>query len=154
MTLNIEASWHQPLELESGEPDGIYACPKIDTVPHAWGIYIFGRWFGNNSIPLYVGRSTDLRLRLEQHLNFSLKLMLAIKNAEAGTRFFMYSVMEGAAAKKLKTLESALIAHILSQGHELLNKQGVKKPNHTVTFLKNNHTSLAIVPRLVRLQAV
>lgn len=64
--------------------------------------------------------------------------MLAIKDAESGRRFFMYCVMEGAAEKKLKTLKSALIAHILSEGHELLNKQGVKKPNHTVTFLKNN----------------
>jgi hypothetical protein len=94
MALHIEASWHQPLELESGAPDGIYACPKIDSVPHAWGVYIFGRWFGDNAIPLYVGRSTDLRLRLEQHLNFSLKLMLAIQNAESGRRFFMYCVME------------------------------------------------------------
>jgi len=123
--LHIEASWHQPLELVSGKPEGIYACPKIDSVPRAWGVYIFGRWHGPRAVPLYVGRSADLRLRLEQHLNFSLKLMLAIQNAKAGARFFLFCTMEGTSEKKLKTLESALIAHALGEGHELLNKQGV-----------------------------
>jgi hypothetical protein len=126
MSLHIEANWHQPLELVSGEPEGIYACPKIGSVPHACGVYIFGRWFGDRAVPLYVGRSTDLRLRLEQHLNFSLRLMKAIENAEAGTRFFLFCVMEGTSQKKLKTLESALIAHVHGEGSELLNKQGTR----------------------------
>lgn len=90
MALRIEATWHQPLELVSGEPDGIYDCPKINSVPHEAGVYIFGRWHGDHAVPLYVGRSTDLRLRLEQHLNFSLKLMIAIRNAKAGARFFLF----------------------------------------------------------------
>jgi hypothetical protein len=134
-------------------PTGIYDCPKINSVPHEAGVYIFGRWHGDHAVPLYVGRSTDLRLRLEQHLNFSLKLMIAIRNAKAGARFFLFCTIEGTSHKKLATLEVALMAHILGVGYELLNKQGTKKPNHTVTFLKNNHTSLDIVPRFVRLQA-
>jgi hypothetical protein len=79
--------------------------------------------------------------------------MKAIENAKGGTRFFLFCTMEGASQRKLKTLESALIAHVLGEGHELLNKQGTKKPSHRVTFGKNNHTSLDIVPRFVRLQA-
>jgi hypothetical protein len=154
MTLHIKASWHQPLELASALPKGIYACPKIDLIPEEMGVYIFGRSFGDNAVPLYVGRAKNLRTRLKQHLNFSTKLMLAILNAEAGARFFLFCTITGKSPKKLKTLESALISYLLGEDYELLNKHGVKKPNHTVTFVKNNQTSLGIVPRRgVRLQA-
>jgi len=55
--------------------------------------------------------------------------------------------------KVLKTLEMALIAHALAEGHELLNIQGQKWPNHTIQF-NGNRTSETLAPRFMRVRSI
>jgi len=158
MSLNIDATWYKPLVLKDGNADNlIYSCPKFDSVPEAAGVYIFGREYGDAIFPLYIGRSTNLRLRLEQHLEHSVRLMNNIQKAPAGTRFFLFCTVSLKRGQKeesvLQTLESALISHALAEGHQLLNEQGTRRPNHTIRF-KGNRTSEAIAPRFMRVRSL
>lgn len=155
MTLNISATWYQPVALSLARSGLIYDCPEIEKVPQTAGVYVFGRRFGNSISPLYVGRAANLQQRLLQHLN-SVKLMLGIKNAQAGERFFMCCEVNPKRGQKigkvLEILESALISHLLSEGHELLQIQGTKRPNHTITF-DRNETAIQIAPKFMRVKA-
>jgi hypothetical protein len=156
MPLNIHAKWNQPVVLTLGGAGAIYSCPDIGNVPDTAGVYVFYRQFGDNVIPLYIGMAANIRGRLEQYLN-SVRLMVAIVNALAGGRYFMCCEVEfrrGQDRRKvLKTLESALIAHALAEGHELLNKQGIKRPNHTIQFT-GNRASESLAPRFMRMRAI
>jgi hypothetical protein len=49
----------------------------------------------------------------------------------------------------ISILEQALIAHALSEDFELLQKQGTKTPNHTISF-QGNRTSEDLAPRRMR----
>lgn len=155
MTLNISATWRQPVALALASSRLIYDCPEIEKIPEAPGVYIFGRRFGASVQPLYVGRAANLQDRLLQHLN-SVKLMLGIRDAQAGERFFMcceVNLKRGQQiGKVLEILETALISHLLSEGYELLQTQGTKRPNHTITF-DRNETSMQIAPKFMRVRA-
>jgi hypothetical protein len=155
MALNITAAWHPPVALALARVGMIYDCPEIDKVPQTPGAYIFGRRFGDTVQPLYVGRAVNMQQRLIQHLN-SVKLMLRIKDAQAGERFFMCCEVKLRRGQNidrvLDILESALITHLLSEGFELLQVQGTKRPNHTITF-DRNQTAMQIAPRFMRLAA-
>jgi hypothetical protein len=155
MTLNISATWHQPVALTLARSGFIYECPEIEKVPETAGVYVFGRRFGASIQPLYVGRAANLQKRLWDHLN-SVKLMLGIKDAQAGERFFMCCEVNPKPGQKigkvLEILESALITHLLSEGHELLQIQGTKRPNHTITF-DRNEASMQIAPKFMRVRA-
>jgi hypothetical protein len=82
--------------------------------------------------------------------------MRRMEQAETGQRFFMYCTVSMKRGQKiasvLKVLEGALIAYTLGEGYELLQKQGTRRPSHTVKF-SGNRTSEAIVPRFMRLRA-
>jgi hypothetical protein len=154
--LNIHAKWHQPIPLTPNTIGTIYSCPDIESVPETAGVYVFGRQFGDNAYPLYIGQARNIRKRLVQNLD-RVHLMVAIRDALGGSRFFMCCEIEfrsGAPRQKvLNTLESALIAHAFAEGHELLNIKGTKRPNHTIKF-QGNVTSQCLAPRLMRVRAI
>ena len=155
MTLNIDAQWEQPIPLQLAHTGAIYERPDLDQIPEAPGIYVFGRDHGGRITPFYVGRAENLRRRLGQQFN-SVKLMTSIRDAETGSRFLIYCqphIKPGQKAKSvIRIMEDALIAHILSEGFELMQTQGLRRPNHAIKF-HGNRTSEGIVPRLIRLRA-
>jgi len=155
MPLNIEAKWSQPLEIRLAAAGAIYSCADLESIPSEPGIYVFGREHGESREPLYIGRARNLRRRIEQQLN-SVRLMTGIKEAQSGGRFLIYCVAQPKRGQRLtrviRIMEDALIAHALACDHELLQKQGTKRPNHTIRFT-GNRTSEAIAPRHMRVSA-
>lgn len=155
MPLNIEAKWSHPVELRLAKTGAIYECEDLDAVPREPGIYVFGRSHGGGRSPLYIGKALNLRRRVEQQLN-SVKLMTGIRDAQIGGRFLIYCIPQlkrgQRAAQVVKIMEDALIANALACDHELLQKQGLKRPNHTIRF-SGNRASEAIAPRHMRFRA-
>lgn len=156
MTISIDAEWHRPISLVDGWRVGkIYDCPNIEDVPKEAGVYVFCRQHGRRVSPLYIGRSGDLRRRLEQHLD-SVRLMRALEDAATGSRLFLYCTIRLKRGQRqervLKVLEDALIAHALAEDHELLQKQGTKRPAHSIAFI-GNRVSEAVAPRKLMVRA-
>jgi len=156
MALNIDAVWAQPVALTLSRSNvAIYDCGGIESVPEDSGVYVFARAHGDLFSPIYIGRSTNLRSRLEQHLD-TVSLMRQIQARPAGRRIFLYCepfLHPGQQlARVLNTLETALISHALSEGHELLNVQGARRSSHKISFT-GNRTSEAFAPRTMRVRA-
>jgi hypothetical protein len=112
----------------------IYAAP-LEKVPSVRGIYVFGRRFGGSFEALYVGQATNIRDRVKSQLN-NLRLMQHLKNAKAGKRVLLTGRLKGqrgrSRGKALDLVERAFIRHFLSEGAELVNRQGVKIKRHEV----------------------
>jgi hypothetical protein len=155
VSLNIEAEWGQPIPLRSAARGAIYECPDLIAIPEGPGIYIFYREHSKQVTPFYVGRTEKLRRRIKQQFN-SVKLMTSIRDAETGSRFLIYCQPRPKRGQQMKAviriMEEGLIAHLLSEGCELMQKQGVRRPTHTVKF-RGNRTSEAISPRFMRVRA-
>lgn len=97
------------------------------------GVYIFGRQWGSGFEALYVGKSMNVRTRIKGHLN-SLSLMQHVRTAKAGKRVLLvgeYVTKPGQRIEKCIGLtERALIRYFLSEGHDLVNKQGTRIRRH------------------------
>jgi hypothetical protein len=150
MALSINCCWSDPISLKDGTRKNlIYYIDEIDDIPDKPGIYIFARSHGNSVSPIYIGQADKLKTRIEHQFN-NVKLMMGVRNAARAIRILIYCearISKGQNRKKvLAILENALIDHALSEGHELLNKQGTKKPTHKIEF-KGNRTSEKIAPR-------
>jgi hypothetical protein len=127
--MDLRLRWHQPLALEiDRNSNGIYTV-DLDAIPWAPGIYVFLRVHGSTSEALYIGKAALLQSRIRQHLN-NLKLMKGIENAATGSRFLAFAEFISKPgqqqAKALKLLETAYIRYFLSNGDQLLNKQGTR----------------------------
>jgi len=108
----------------------------------------FGRWFGDVFEALYVGKANDIRGRVAGQLK-NLPLMLHLQKAKSGQRFVYaarFVPKPGQQEEKCLTLlERALIRYFLSEGHDLVNKQGARLRRHEITS-KNPRW---VVPRLM-----
>jgi hypothetical protein len=117
-------------------------------LPKSAGVYVFGRRYGSNFEGLYVGQATDIRNRVRGQRN-NLGLMLHLKNAKNGLRVVLagkFIPKRGQQEEKsLDLLERALIRYFLSEGHDLVNKQGVRLRRHEI----KSKGSKRIFPRLM-----
>ena len=134
--MDIIAQWHKPLSLRDGWRDSlIYAC-DLGRVPEEPGIYVFARRFGDTICPLYIGKSVNLRARVKSELN-TVRLMKGIQDSSIGKRVLFFCTMRLRPGQNLDNVlhvvECACIDHALSEGHELLNKQGTKTPTHSIS---------------------
>lgn len=150
MALSINCCWSRPIPLKDGTHlNLIYHTDKIDHIPNTPGVYVFARLHGSCVKPMYIGQADKLKTRIEQQFN-NVKLMMSIKKAAKAKRILLYceaKTGKGQNRKKvLAILENAIIDHVLSEGHELLNKQGTKRPAHKIEF-KGNRTSEKVAPR-------
>ena len=137
MALEIEIEWQKPLELLDGwRHNMIYVLEYEEGLPEEPGIYVFARKYGKNIAPLYIGQAKNLRSRICGQLNTT-RLMKGIENAENGHRVLMVGVCRTKPGQQLKkvldVLERAYIDHALTDGYELLNKQGAHRPIHRIT---------------------
>jgi hypothetical protein len=147
--MNIKVNWHQPITLVDGEDENlIYSCENYETLPEESGVYIFARTYGDNVEPLYVGRAGKLKRRIGQQFN-NVKLMNGIRKFQNGGRILLIGELDCNGKqdpeKILDVLEPTLIEHFLSEGFELLNVQGTKRPVHEINF-SGNQTTRKIIP--------
>ena len=131
------------LRLEWGRPIALVEAPHLNLiysfdhskVPEKPGIYVFGRQFGTNFEALYVGKAGSVCGRARGQLK-NLPLMLHLQKAKNGERVLLtgrFMPRRGQnEAKCLTILERALIRYFLSEGHDLVNKQGVQLRRHEV----------------------
>ena len=157
MVLQIAAKWSQPIVLRLASPGSgeIYESAFLENVPEEGGVYVFGRSFGKDKRPLYIGQAKNLKGRLVKQFN-NAYLMTHIRDAENGGRFLIYAVPKLKPKQKLvpviTVMENALIALALSEGIQLLQKLGTKRPNHVIRFT-GNRTSRKFAPPLMRVAA-
>lgn len=157
MTLKIYSQWSQPLTLKDGSRHNlVYFVEGVENIPEKPGVYVFARKHGKKVSPIYIGQAQKLRTRIQQQLN-SVPLMVGIWNAPNGSRILLYceaQLKAGQNRKKvLGLIENTLIDHALSEGCELLNKQGTKRPTHSLIF-RGNRYSEAVAPRKMFIKSV
>lgn len=144
--MRIDLTWEKPVRLK--KVNQIYDCPGLARISNKAGVYVFARTFGTLVVPLYIGQAKWLKSRITQQLN-NLRLMTSIMQADIGRRILLVARVKlhrGQQKKKvLDIVESSLIKHALAQGHDLLNKQGVKTRVHTIKS-KGNHSSKQVAP--------
>ena len=133
----------------ASKQNAIYRIGDIDRVPESAGVYVFARRHGRKIVPLYIGETTNLRKRLEQHFN-DVKIMKGIENAPRGQRVFLYAQAKTKQAQKIERvldiLQRALVEHALSGGHNLLNVQLTETKVHMMDF-EGNRTSEKLFTR-------
>ncbi len=127
--MDILLEWLKPVQLIDGSKENlVYSVPRLDKIPEAPGVYVFARRFGDTACPLYIGQALKLRGRIKNQLQGNVRLMQGINKAKSGDRLLLLAKIvkkQGQQVERvLDTVERALIEHALSQGHDLLNKQG------------------------------
>lgn len=143
--MEIEIYWQRPLSLIDGTDEKrVYTPEDKSQIPDSPGVYVFARKHGDRIIPLYVGKATNLAVRLDQQFN-NVKLMKGIEISPQGKRLLLLGVLQrkpGQTIQKvLRIAESALIEHSLLQGFDTLNKKGKSKPTHSIYFTGNREVT-------------
>ena len=133
MKLHLE--WTRPIPLRDATRENLIYAVDLEKLPKVPGVYVFGRRFGSAFEALYVGKANDIRGRVKGQLN-NLRLMQHLKNAKSGKRIVLtgrFIPKPGQNKSKCVALiERALIRYFLSEGHDLVNKQGTRLRRHEV----------------------
>ncbi|MBI5362714.1 MAG: GIY-YIG nuclease family protein [Planctomycetes bacterium] len=133
--MKLQLEWGRPVRLVDASQENMLYGVDLSRVSEEAGIYIFGRQYGQKFEALYVGQALRLRTRVKQHLN-NLKRMKHLDDAKTGKRVVLGGTLitrQGQRLEKcLDIAERALIRHFLSEGHDLVNKQGTKLRQHEI----------------------
>jgi hypothetical protein len=133
MKLHVE--WARPIQLKDGSKDNLIYVVDPTKIPTTSGIYILGRRWGSDLEALYVGKANNIRSRLKGQMN-NLRLMQHLRNAKTGKRIVLAGKIMTKPGqhleKSLALIERALIRYFLSEGHDLVNKQGARLRHHQV----------------------
>lgn len=134
-SMEIELEWLRPIELRHLSPEGfIYSC-AFDALPESAGVYVFARRHGESVTPLYIGQAENLQRRIRQQFD-SVRLMKGIEAAETGARLLLIAEVRirgrQQVSKVLDIVENAIIQNALTNNHEILNKQGTRRPTHAI----------------------
>lgn len=128
--------WSRLIPLKDAARENLIYSLDEQKVPNFAGVYVLGRRYGPNFEALYVGKANNIRGRLKGQLK-NLPLMLHLQNARSGRRIALAARFIGRSGQQrercLAILERALIRHFLSEGHDLVNKQGTRLRRHEVT---------------------
>jgi hypothetical protein len=148
--MDLYLKWHKPIPLkDSPSANRIYDV-TLDSIPDTPGIYIFFRLHGVKHEALYVGKATSLKTRIRQHLNINNdKLMEGIKNSPNGSRSLAFGEFVAKPGQQLKRslgrMERGLIRHYYALGDRLLNIQGIRIVEDSLTSQRSELKSL--IPR-------
>jgi hypothetical protein len=145
MKLHLE--WSRPLPLRDATAENLVFKADLLKIPDVPGIHVFGRRWGGQFEALYVGKAANLRGRVKSHFN-NLRLMQHVKNARNGRRVVLvgkFVSRPGQQVEKcLRILERGFIRHFLSEGHDLVNKQGTAIRRHE--FVSTGRHSRRVFP--------
>jgi len=151
--MKILVEWGRPLRLKDGSRQNLIYVVDLDKVPNGAGAYVFGRRWGKSIEALYVGKATNIRGRVKGQFN-NLRLMRHLERAKTGKRVLLFGrviTKPGQKMDKVITLlERALIRYFLSEGHDLVNKQGARIRKHEVN--SDGNQPKKFIPRLMFLE--
>jgi hypothetical protein len=151
MELLIE--WERSLRLRDATEQNMIHSVDWHRLPSDAGIYIFGRRWGRNFEALYVGKANNIASRVRGQLN-NLRLMQHVKNARTGKRLLIAGAIDPKPGQRtdkcLKLIERGLIRYFLSEGHDLVNKQGTRLRRHEI--ISSGRLPRSVVPREVFLE--
>lgn len=137
--MKLRLEWARPVPLRDGARIHQIYDIDLNKIPATQGVYIFGRQRKDrtrNFEALYVGRATVIRRRIKNHLQNNTRLMLRIKDAKQGQKVVLtarFAAQRGQGHRSLSLIEQALIRYFLSEGHDLMNKQGTKLRQHEIS---------------------
>lgn len=133
MKLSVE--WGRPIQLRDGSKQNLIYIVDTNKLPTAAGLYILGRRWGSDLEALYVGKANNIRSRVKGQLN-NLRLMQHVRNAKTGKRIVLTGTIITKPGQRLEKslllIERGLIRYFLSEGHDLVNKQGTRLRHHEV----------------------
>jgi hypothetical protein len=131
--MELRVEWGRIVALKD-DRDLVYST-NLAKLPCRPGVYVFGRRWGNGFEALYVGKGISIRNRVKGQFN-NLRLMQHIKNAKTGKRILVAGQINTKpgqqTTKCLKLIERGLIRYFLSEGHDLVNKQGTRIRRHEI----------------------
>lgn len=135
--MKLRIDWMKPLILKDARRENLIYKADIDKLPDAPGIYIFGRRWGRDQFEaLYIGKANRIKGRVKGHFN-NLRLMQHLRSAKNGKRLILAGKIVPRPGQQidrcLKVLERGYIRHFLSEGHDLVNKQGTRLRRHEVS---------------------
>lgn len=133
--MKLEIEWSRTIRLKHARDKNMIYSLDLDKITREPGIYIFGRHWGNSFEALYVGKANKIRGRIKNQLN-NLRLMQYLLNAKNGRRVVLAGTLitkpGQQMAKSLRLAERAMIRHFLSEGHDLVNQQGIHLRRHEI----------------------
>jgi len=151
--MKIFVEWGRLLTLRDGSIRNMIYVVDVDKVPDSAGVYVFGRRWGKKIEAVYVGKGTNIRSRVKGQFN-NLRLMQHLKQAKSGKRVLLFGKVITKPGQKIDKvvflLERALIRHFLSEGHDLVNIQGVRMRRHEVN--SDGYQPKKFIPRLMFLE--
>jgi len=128
--------WTRPIPLKDASKENLIYSVPLEKIPSAAGVYVFGRRYGQKFEALYVGKANKIRGRVKGQCN-NLRLMQHLKNAKSGRRVLLAARFIARPGQQkpncLSLIERALIRYFLSEGHDLVNKQGVRIRRHEIS---------------------
>ena len=131
--MNLHVEWGRPIQLKDASKDNMIYSVDLGRIAKGAGVYIFGRKWGSQFEALYVGKAGDVRGRINGHFN-NLRLMQHLHNAKTGKRVVLagriFPKPGQRLAKSMALAERALIRYFLSEGHDLVNRQGTRLRRH------------------------
>lgn len=133
MKLHLE--WSKPLQLKDASRDNLIYSAEVAKLPDAPGVYVFGRVWKNQFEALYVGKAGRIKSRVKGHFN-NLRLMQHLRNAKSGKRILLAGRVDTKPGQQIEkcltVIERGFIRYFLSEGHDLVNKQGTRLRRHEV----------------------
>jgi len=131
--MKLKVEWSRPIRLRHARDKNMIYSIDLSKVTAEAGIYVFGRHWGQSFEALYVGKANKIRSRIRGQLN-NLRLMQYLRNAKTGKRVVLTGKLitrpGQKMAKSLLLAERAMIRHFLSEGHDLVNQQGIHLRRH------------------------
>ena len=125
--MKLVLEWLKPIPLRDATRENLIYSVALDKLPTLPGIYVLGRRWGKQFEALYVGKATGIRGRVKNQY---------LKNAKAGRRIVLAGRISTKPGQQLDRclplIERALIRYFLSEGHDLVNKQGTRLRRHEV----------------------
>lgn len=149
--MKIKIEWSKPVLLRDAGRENLIYKADIKKLPDASGIYMFSRKWGCNQFEaLYVGKTTRIRSRVKDHCN-NLRLMQHLRNAKNGQRVVLAGKVVTRPGQQiercLRVIERGFICYFLSEGHDLVNKQGIRLRRHEI--ISNGKHPKRLFPRLM-----
>lgn len=151
--MKLFVEWMRPVPMKGATRENLIYSVILDKLPTGSGVYVFGRRWGRRFEALYVGKATNIRGRVKSQLN-NLRLMQHLKNAQAGRRIVLAGCIITKPGQQLgrclPPIERALIRYFLSEGHDLVNKQGTRLRRHEVS--SSGRHPKGFIPRLMYIE--
>ena len=127
--MDIKLVWYEPIEL--GSSSRLKETIKnfdLNQIPTITGVYLFYRETKSPEYPqevLYIGKTTNMRIRIKQHFN-NLKLIDGLIETPTGKKCLIFAELKTLAndtGQALSQAERGLIQLFSNNEHPLLNQK-------------------------------